>query len=44
METVLALLPIRVPAGRLDGAVVELHQDEDGTLAADVRIPGPPAK
>ena len=40
--TVLAMLPVRIPAGSIDGSVVELHV-EDGTITAEVRIPGPPA-
>jgi hypothetical protein len=33
---------VRIPAGALvDGAVVELSQDPDGTITAEVRIPAP---
>lgn len=40
----LALLPIRVPRGNLDGAVVELSQAGDGSITvAEIRIPGPAA-
>jgi hypothetical protein len=32
---------VTLPAGTLiDGAVVELHRDTDGTVTAEVRIPG----
>lgn len=34
---------VRIPRGTMDGAVVELHQDDDGTMAAEIRIPGPAA-
>ena len=33
---------VRIPAGALiDGAVVELSQDADGVITAEVRIPAP---
>jgi hypothetical protein len=35
---------VRVPPGTvIDGAVVELAAQADGTISADVRIPGPAA-
>lgn len=37
----LAMLPVRLPADAVDGAVVELQVDADGILAAEVRIPAP---
>ena len=34
---------LRIPRGTiLDGAIVELAQDENGVVTAEVRIPGPP--
>ncbi len=31
-----------IPDGAiLDGAVAELHRDEDGIIVAEIRIPGP---
>ena len=40
MDGVLALLPVRIPRDRVDGAVVELAVAEDGAVTAEVRIPG----
>jgi hypothetical protein len=34
-------VPVRIPSGTKPGAVVELYTADDGTLAADVRIPAP---
>ena len=43
MDGVLALLPVRIPRERIDGSVVELSVAGDGTVTAEVRIPGPAA-
>jgi len=37
--TVLAMLPVRIPAAAIDGSVVELHVEE-GVVTAEIRIPG----
>lgn len=37
----MAMLPVRLPRGFLNGAVVELAQDEDGIMTAVPRIPAP---
>ena len=41
MDGPMALLPVRLPRGLIDGAVVELYLDADGIMAADIRIPAP---
>jgi len=33
---------VSVPPGSLNGAVAELQHHEDGTITAEIRIPGPP--
>jgi hypothetical protein len=38
------IVPVRIPSGTKPGAVVELYTADDGTLAADVRIPAPPRR
>lgn len=38
---VLAMVPVRIPAGNVDGAVVELAVHGDGVVTAEVRIPAP---
>lgn len=38
---VLAMTPARFPGGAVDGSVAELHVAEDGTVTAEIRIPGP---
>jgi hypothetical protein len=38
----IAMLPVRLPRGPIDGAGVELAQHEDGIITAEIRIPGPP--
>jgi hypothetical protein len=35
----IAMLPVRIPRGSIDGAVVELAQAEDGIITAEIRIP-----
>lgn len=40
-DRILALLPVRISPGNLDGAIVELYADGD-MMAADIRIPAPP--
>ncbi len=43
MDTDGTWCPVRFPpgTGNLDGAVVELAQDENGVITAEIRIPGP---
>ncbi len=41
MDGPIAMLPVRIPRGPVDGAVVELAQDENGVITAEIRIPGP---
>ena len=36
----MVMLPIRIPARRIDGAVVELQVHPDGIVTAEIRIPG----
>ena len=40
----IAMLPVRIPRGQIDGAVVELAQQDDGIITADIRIPAPAAR
>lgn len=43
MDGPIGLLIVRMPPGTMvDGSVVELAQDPDGVVTAQVRIPGPP--
>jgi hypothetical protein len=37
----MAMLPVRLPRGFIDGAVVELAQHPDGIITAEIRIPAP---
>lgn len=40
-----AVREVRIPGGVvIDGAVAELAVAADGTITADIRIPGPPAR
>lgn len=39
--TVLAMVPVRIPAGPVDGSIVALEV-KDGIVTAEVCIPGPP--
>jgi hypothetical protein len=39
--TVLAMLPVRIPAGTIDGSIVALAV-KDGIVTAEICIPGPP--
>jgi hypothetical protein len=36
-------IPVRVPPGDLDGAVIEVQHHDDDTFTGEIRIPGPPA-
>lgn len=43
MDNPVTVLPVRIPSDTMvDGAVVELTQDENGVIRGVIRIPGPP--
>lgn len=41
MDGPIAMLPVRIPRGKIDGAVVELAMQSDGIITAILRIPAP---